>query len=140
MAFALASLNRLEGAEKSLRNLPKDSDRETALVAEANHGMIAMRRGNLVAGEEHYRIAIAGFRQEQNPRMMRSAQAYFAREAAKAGHPKASELVSEAKAGLSIPTNPVAARVIKIAEELLAQSRSVVQPTDGRGLPSKQSD
>jgi len=120
LAFSLALQGFYDEAGRTLREIRSESeDRSILLVSEANRGLIAMRQGDLAKGDELYRKAIVGFRQLQEQRMTRSAMAYHAREAVRARHPRASELVAEAKHGLKLESNRIAALVLKQAEELL---------------------
>lgn len=90
-------------------------------MSEANRGLIAFRQGDTAKGDELYRAAILGFRQLHEARMARSAMAYRAREAIRAKHPRAREILAEAKDGLLPDTHKIAALVVKQAELLVAQ-------------------
>ena len=122
MAFALALQGHYDDALKALSKIrPDTSDRSNFLVSEANRGLIAFRQGDTAKGDELYRAAILGFRQLHEARMARSAMAYRAREAIRAKHPRAREILAEAKDGLLPDTHKIAALVVKQAELLVAQ-------------------
>ena len=128
LAFSLASRGQLNSAEVELRKIaPSSDDLDSKLVCEANHGLIAMRRGNLAFGESIYRQVISRFRQENKPETAATAHAYFAREAANAKHPLAVEILAEAKRWLAKRDYPVARRVIASAEEILRRDASTSQ-------------
>jgi hypothetical protein len=98
--FALASLGQLDQAERLLRQ-PSNTDEEDAFsefVAEANFGLIQLRRGEGETGCTHYRKAIEGFVRGGNSMGAASARAYFAREATMAKLSNAPKLVEEARA------------------------------------------
>ena len=132
LAFALALQGLYDEAGRILREIQlENEDRSTVLVSEANRGLIAMRQGDLAKGDELYRKAIFGFRQLQEQKMARGAMAYYAREAVRAKHPRALELLAEAKHRLVPESNRVAATVLKQTEGLLALQ--TVRPASGGG-------
>lgn len=120
LAFSLALQGLYHEAKQTLREIQAEiDDRALLLVSEANRGLIAMRQEDLARGDELYRKAISGFRQLQEQRAARIAMAYYAREAVQAKHPRALELVAEAKHGLVPELNRIAVLVLKQAEGLL---------------------
>ena len=97
--FALASLGQLDQAERLLRHpFTTDEDASSEFVAEANFGLIQLRRGEAERGCTHYRKAIEGFVRAGNLMAAASARAYFAREATMAELSNAPKLVEEARA------------------------------------------
>jgi tetratricopeptide (TPR) repeat protein len=132
LAFSLASQGHLDEAEKVLRRIPSDhKDKNLLLVAEANRGLVSMRRGNVERGRDQYRKAIQGFRAQQNLRLARTALAFWAREAIFAGLSDGPKFLQEAKTGLVPSVTPGAARVIKEAEarlSLLGQGGGLDKP------------
>jgi tetratricopeptide (TPR) repeat protein len=124
LAFALASQGRLDEADDALRQIPDEhKDKNLLLVADANRGLVAMRRGEIDKGRNFYRKVIQSFRSQQNPHLARSAQTYWAREATRAGVPDGAEILEEARKGLIASPNSVAARVLKEAETYLMSSK-----------------
>jgi Tfp pilus assembly protein PilF len=120
LAFSLASKGELDAAEAVLRKFaPANDDHMSRLISEANHGLIAMRRGDLATGESIYRRVIFRFRQENKVERVATAYAYFAREAANAKHPQAVEILAEAKSWLAAHNYPLARRVIASTEKIL---------------------
>jgi Tfp pilus assembly protein PilF len=94
------------------------------LVAEANLGLIAMRRKQFETAEQHYRKAIDGFRLSDMPTLQKSATAYLARDAARADHPKAANFIVEAKDGAPKIDQRNTLRVIAKAEVYLEEHAS----------------
>ncbi|MBZ9817625.1 tetratricopeptide repeat protein [Mesorhizobium sp. CA7] len=92
-AFVLAHVGRLKEAEQCLRPIGQD-DEKNWLIKQANLGLIEMRRGNYDAGSKHYSDATEGFKKAGNALMSEVAKLFFAREAAVAGLPAATELVA----------------------------------------------
>ena len=100
LAFALASADHLDHAANTLRSLTfTKKDRNIELVAQANGALISMRRGHLEEGERNYRKVISAFKDQQN--MKCSAAVYFAREAVRAKHENATEILFQAREILS---------------------------------------
>ena len=97
LAFSLACSGKFGEAEKALRKINAEHDQKTGLVATANWGLIAFRRGDTTAGRHLYRNAIDGFHRLGLPRMERLAKAYFAREAARVGLSDTSEIIAAAE-------------------------------------------
>ena len=114
LVFALASSNRLTEAEQALQGLRLAVvDPVSELVTIANQGLIAMRRADFNSGEVLYKRAISGFRVKGSEYLATCALAYFAREAKAAGHPKATEIICEAKSALDKRRHFVAERILK---------------------------
>jgi tetratricopeptide (TPR) repeat protein len=125
LAFSLGSADRLDDAEQQLKAItPETADRVQVLVAEANLGLIAMRRKRFEIAEQHYRKAIDGFRQSNIPTLQKSAMAYLAREAARADHPKAASFIVEAKDGAPKNDQRNTLHVIAKAEVYLKEHAS----------------
>jgi tetratricopeptide (TPR) repeat protein len=91
--FALASMGDIEIL---LRTLSKDADERQLLVAKANQGLIAFRKGNFDRAKQLYKEAIEGFDRIGETFAHASAQLYFAREAILANDPEASALLAQA--------------------------------------------
>jgi len=83
MSFAVASIGDLDGAEAYAAKVPEDGAH--SLVATANRGLIAMRRGDMAKGKDLYRDAIAGFRRLGAKEPEVSCLLYFSAELARAG-------------------------------------------------------
>ena len=127
LVFSLACLDRLHDAEELLRTMPADpADEVRAHIAEADRGLIAFRRGQVVEGEAHYRKAIAGFRRQQKWELERLAQAYFAREAVRAGVPHAHELLAEAEKSSPGEGRPEVKRILSTARAILHARRDLL--------------
>jgi tetratricopeptide (TPR) repeat protein len=84
-AFALASTGDLGGAEASLAQLREEEGDTQSLVAAANRGLIACRRGQLAAGRDLYRRAISGFKKAGHSELEAAALAYMAAELVRVG-------------------------------------------------------
>ena len=95
-AFALAHVDRLEEAERTL-DLLNTEDKKEVLVAKANRGLIAMRMGDYDRGRSLYRAAVVEFRERKLSKFADLAQIYFAREAARAGVADAERQVEMAR-------------------------------------------
>jgi len=122
--FSLACLGRLDEAEELLDAMPIEAGNDVhVLIGEADRGLIALRRGQVSEGEEHYRRAIAGFRRLQNLEMERLAQAYLAREAVRAGVAHAEKLVADAEKSGAGFLKPAVERVLKSARAMLDARR-----------------
>ena len=106
------------------RSQPRQLIEIQTLIAEANRGLIALRRGEFEKGEQLYRKAIDGFRLANIPQLRISATAYLAREAALANHPKAASLIADAKISIVKATHHSAPRIIVQAEEHLKAQAS----------------
>lgn len=119
-AFSLANLGRLDEAEKSLRGV-SESDEGSFLIAQANRGLIALRRGNIDEGKRFYNKAIDGFKKQNALRNEAVARAYFAREAARAGLPEATFLIKIARADVE-KYSPGHMRIIEEANSSLNDS------------------
>jgi tetratricopeptide (TPR) repeat protein len=118
--FSLSCLGKLNEAEDLLRGYLVKADSELmTLVGEADQGLIAFRRGNLSQGEAHYRKAIAGFGRLNAMEPKRLAEAYFAREAVRAGFEDAAKLISEFEKKNVAPVVHTAKRVLDSARAML---------------------
>src|SRR3546814_17304996 len=95
-AFALANLGRLAEAEQSLKGIAEE-DLFAWLVSKANHGLIAMRRGEQQSATLLYREAIDAFHKHKMETSADFARLYFAREAALAKLPQAQELIDRGR-------------------------------------------
>jgi len=118
LAFALASTGKLLEAEQSLTEAAQLSEYTdlNRLVADANRGLIAFRRGQLDVGAGLYQKAIAGFRRLGFDQTALIAQAYLTREAVKANHPEAGAFERRVRAEMQQRRNAVAARVLGTIE------------------------
>lgn len=119
LVFALACQNKLDDAERELRSIAVEKDGERG-VAEADWGLIEMRRGNLLKGAERYRNAISTFRRAGLRDSETVALAYFAREAAFARHDIAPLLLQSLKAENSKWTRPHISFLMATVEKALA--------------------
>jgi len=99
-AFAQANLGHLDEAELLLQRVPADPSDDSALVAEANRGLVAFRRGNVRLGASFYKKAIDGFRYRQRTYLAASARLYYARETLRAGCPEGEAALIEARRDL----------------------------------------
>jgi hypothetical protein len=80
IAFAEACLGHLDSAEMHAAKVPDVKGDLQSLVATANRGLIAMRRGQLARAKSLYNEAIAGFKRAGSKDFEASALAYFASE------------------------------------------------------------
>jgi Tfp pilus assembly protein PilF len=119
LVFSLARQGKLDAAEAELQKMSDVDDPQGKLVAEANRGLIAMRRGNLDLGETLYRRVISRFRQEKMFEAVATAHAYFAYEAIIAKHPLTFEILKEAKHWAAEFNAPIARHVIGSADKIL---------------------
>jgi tetratricopeptide (TPR) repeat protein len=134
LVFSLACLDRLGEAEQLLGTVSiTEGNGVEALVGEADRGLIAFRRGDLVNAEAHYQTAIQGFRQQQMTEMEHLARAYFAREAARAGSESAHRLLAEVESISGKPVRPEVERVTRNARAILDAARSNVQSPSPNG-------
>jgi tetratricopeptide (TPR) repeat protein len=80
-AFSLASLNRIEDAEKVLSRIHEskimDVDQNTLAATE---GLLKFRKGDISEGREQYKRAIAGFKKNKNNHGVTIATLFWARE------------------------------------------------------------
>jgi Tfp pilus assembly protein PilF len=114
LIFALASSDQLTKAEHEIAQLRAISiDQVSALVLVANQGLVAMRKLQFTEGEALYRKSMIGFRRLGNEYLSVSALAYFAREADRANHPRAAEIVKELRAARPQRKHSVAERLLK---------------------------
>lgn len=117
LVFALACSGKLREAEQALQETKSYSvDRVSELVAEANRGLIAFRRGQFENGEAMYNNAISGFRQIGSDYLATSALAYLAREAASSGHLRAKDFLHQAQRALERRPHPAAEKIVKQIE------------------------
>lgn len=121
----LARLGRLDEAESHLARLPSDSPEWTRLVAEANRGLIAFRRGLPTEGKALYQIAIDGFQREGQGLMALSAKVYFSREAVRFGLPEAEKMIEELRSAVKNSHLNSIKRVFKMAEDFLAARKLI---------------
>lgn len=119
--FALASIGRVDEAERVLEMIPHD-DGVVTHVAEANRGLIAFRRGLNDIGIQQYRLAIAGFRRANDVRHEGIALSYLAREAVRADDPQAKSFVKEAESKIGKGSSPQARKVLEAAKLMLQVS------------------
>ncbi|WP_421736548.1 hypothetical protein [Caulobacter sp.] len=94
-AFASASDGDLDRAAAMLANIDVSPEDPSNFVAEANHGLIAIRRGNFEEGRARYRRAILGFQHLGDRTLAASAQLYLGRELTLAGQPDAEQALSD---------------------------------------------
>ena len=121
-AFALAHLDRLSEAERTLNRLSKGDDK-TVLVAKANKGLIAMRMGDHDRGRTLYKAAMNKFREGKLGMFADLAQMYFAREAAIAGLADAEKQVSMGRDAMVRLGTTIHEHVLKEAERQLKKRR-----------------
>lgn len=120
LVFALGSANQLAAAEAELKTLlQRPGVGDTPLVAEANKGLIAFRRGKLAIAKAHYRDAVSGFRRQQRPLSERLALAYFAREAALARDSDAPSILKEAEVTNKSHSSPQLIRILASARDAI---------------------
>jgi tetratricopeptide (TPR) repeat protein len=113
LAFALASMDRLDEANAALRRLPRlDQRDELAYVAQANKGLIAFRAGRVEDAKHLYLEAVEGFRRLGKPPLAAMARVYLAREALRAGQPGAAALFNEAETAVATLKHSDAAMVL----------------------------
>ncbi|MER8977914.1 hypothetical protein [Mesorhizobium sp. M0870] len=117
LAYALASLGRLDEAELVIKKLKlSDEDKPLALLTAANKGLIEFRRGNFDQGRALYHEASEGFIRIGQRVSSAHARVYLAREAVIAGLPDAKKLVSEAQDAMKSFPNSEAAGVLRSVE------------------------
>jgi tetratricopeptide (TPR) repeat protein len=123
--FALASLNEISEAETLLRSLSKDTDERQLLVAKANQGLIAFRKGNLEEAKQLYNEAIQGFYRQNDMFSHTSAQLYLAREAILANVAEAADLFSKAKKAVEKLNFAALRRNLEQVERVMAERTKV---------------
>jgi tetratricopeptide (TPR) repeat protein len=98
LAFALASMNRLDEAERALGKIRiVDENSLTPLIADANRALIMVRRGDVDRGMNEYHRVIDTFRRNGSKESEVFARIYMAREARFAAYPEAGKLQCEAE-------------------------------------------
>jgi tetratricopeptide (TPR) repeat protein len=123
-AYALACIGKTAESEQVLDKLPSSTPQWFLNIAAANRGLIAFRRGQVEAGKSRYQEAIEGFGKLNNPAMALLAKAYFARECAYAGDPKALTLIEEIRPAVKASTSNALKLVFEKADALLLPLRN----------------
>jgi tetratricopeptide (TPR) repeat protein len=123
--FSLACLGHVDDAERKLNEYSYERGSDAYFIAEADKGLIAIKRGHFDLGRDYYRGAIEGFKRNNNLVLERLAKAYFAREAVRAGLPDAAQILLEAKTTALTPTNHDVASIIARAEALAQESMKI---------------
>ena len=118
-AFAQIHRGELDKGLAALR-MVGTSDERQSLVAEANLGLLEMRRGNSEAGLRHYQGAIAGFRRMGNVKAANIARIYRAREAALAGTVGGATLVAKGRVAFNELNMVAYEHVMRDAEDAMA--------------------
>lgn len=124
MAFAQASSGDLDGAEAHLAKIRDADDNNDALIAVANRGLVAMRRGDTATGRALYERAVKGFRKKDSRDLEASALAYFAAELTRAGLVgEAAKRIEEAKSLNRTSIKKYVRVVIERVEHMLEAAR-----------------
>ncbi len=123
LAFARASQDRLDDAERLFDTIETKNDDNRRCIVGANRGLIALRRGQVDLGRQHYKDAILGFRQKGLVENEKLARVYFAKEAVRAGLAEAGKLIKDAepKSGEKIASN--AALILEQAKSALEKKQ-----------------
>ena len=138
-AFALASTDRLDEAERMLSRIPKPQPPARMHVISANRGLVAYRRGRFAEGRSEYMGAIDGFKQLGAANLVAQAQVYLAREANRAKEPDAERLLQQAEAAVkrfeasetSVPLRLLEARLGRIKSDPGRSARDSSQKKTG---------
>lgn len=85
LAYALACSGNLDQAEVIASRIHENPSEPNGLIASANLGLIALRRGHLEQGRSMYEKAISGFKKAGIPDLEASGLSYYALELARAG-------------------------------------------------------
>ncbi|MBS0023213.1 hypothetical protein [Microbacterium paraoxydans] len=96
-AFAAAHLGRLDEAEAHLAFAGTTSDEDQAHTVEATRGLIAFRRGDLLAGRRLYQEAVEGFREARTPYQVVMALLHWALEEARVSPGSSQSLAAAAR-------------------------------------------
>lgn len=120
-AYALASLGRLDEAEGYLRHVRTD-ETVPKLIALANRGLIAIKRGDTGRGVDYYAQAIRGFRADGDTRGAMRAYVFLAKVSAEAGLSFAPMLVANARTLLERFEPSALSRKIDLAEHRFQQA------------------
>ena len=128
-AYALAGLKRFDEAEAALNSLPSNTADWVKLVAGANRGLIAFRRGQASEGMALYQTAIDGFQKLGSAPMMLSAKIYLCREMIRHGLVEGPRMLEVLRPQVSSSNIATIKKVFKDAETFLA-ARKVVAEND----------
>ena len=119
-AYALACQNRLEEAHALLSNFPSAAPDWTHFVSEANRGLIAFRRGNLVEGLHHYQSAIDKFQKAGLGPMVLSAEIYLCREMVRLGLSEGEKMAEALRLSVKNSHDKAIKKAFQNVEEFLA--------------------
>lgn len=124
-AFAMASLGRLDDAERSLAEIdPSLHDQTSRNVTLANLGLIAFRRGAVDHGQVFYRDAMAGFQRNKEPSSQATAHLYLARETLLASTPGSQSLADDAMKGWRAVNGEKSFPVLDEIKDLVARAQA----------------
>jgi tetratricopeptide (TPR) repeat protein len=125
-AYALASRDRLGEAEAVLARIASSVPEWMHLVAEANSGMIAFRRGRHTEAIIRYQQAINGF-QRLGVQLGVSASVYLCREMIRARLPEGEKLASTLRLAVKSSNDAALKKAYQGVEELLGAQAFVDQ-------------
>jgi len=127
-AFALANLDRLDEADHALNKLTVGPSDLQYMISQANRGLIAFRRNDIVEGLARYKSAIELFERAHLAPFALTARAYLAREAARARVPDAPKMVADLKSDVEKSDLASLRRVYSAAEQLLIEAARDLSP------------
>jgi tetratricopeptide (TPR) repeat protein len=126
-AYALASQDRLEEAHTLLAKFPSEAPDWARFVSEANRGLIAFRRGNLVEGLHHYQSAVDGFQKIGLSPMALSAQIYLCREMVRLGLSEGEKMAEALRLSVKNSQDKAIKKAFHGVEEFLAARALISQ-------------
>jgi tetratricopeptide (TPR) repeat protein len=126
-AFALACQNRLDEAEAVLVKIASEAPEWTRLVADANRGLIAFRRGKYLEGITCYEQAIGGFKRSGLSHMALSASTYLCREMVRADLPVGKKMAEALRLAVKNSQDNAIKKAFQGVEDFLAAQQEVRQ-------------
>lgn len=97
LSYALANSGHYKEAKLILRRLLRIAPARYEPIALATYGLISMKQGDFVAGDQFYMAAMSGFRERKDLNLEAMCFAYYARAARDTGHPNRVNIENSAK-------------------------------------------
>jgi len=119
-AYALACQGRLEDAHALLASFPAGAPDWARFVSEANRGLIAFRRGNIVEGLHHYQSAIDNFQKIGLGPMALSAGIYLCREMVRLGLSEGEKMAEALRRSVKNSHDKAIKKAFQSVEDFLA--------------------
>lgn len=97
LSYALANSGHYEEAKATLRRLLRIAPARYEPVALATYGLISMKQGDYLVGDQYYMAAMSDFRHRKDHALESMCFAYYARAARDTGHPDSANIENSAK-------------------------------------------